>query len=155
MTYFFTGIIIYLLSGIIAAKFSKKFKVTTLSLLTFVASCLCLTPAVEVLISGNAFSQNFNFNNIFGIVNFSIDSLSAFFIVVITVMSLTSIIFSKGYLKEYFKSGENINSHLIFLTMLIASMLLVVTCHKHHNCRKQNNAIAHPYDNHTILCLLS
>lgn len=128
MTYFFTGIIIYLLSGLIAAKFSEKFKVTILSLLTFAASCLCLTPAVKVLISGNAFSQNFDFNNIFGVVKFSIDPLSAFFIVVITVMSLASVIFSKGYLKEYSKSGENIGSHLIFLTMLITSMLLVVTC---------------------------
>ena len=36
-------------------------------------------------------------------------------------------VYSNGYLKPYLES-KNMNSHLVFLPMLIASMLSVVTC---------------------------
>ncbi|MGN1125317.1 MAG: proton-conducting transporter membrane subunit [Candidatus Gastranaerophilaceae bacterium] len=128
MVSFFIGIVIYFVSGIIVMFFSEKFKIAILSLLCFIASIFCLNPAIKTLYTGNSVSKVLNFNNIFGSVSFSIDTLSAFFIIVIAVMTLASVIFSKGYLAQYLKLGKNINSHLIFLTMLIASMLLVVTC---------------------------
>ena len=128
MTTFFTGIILFLLSGLTAMIFTPRFKMPVVSLLSFAASIFCIQPAVKVLAAGISLVDTFDFNNIFGAVKFSIDPLSAFFIIVIVIMSLVSVIYSKGYLKQYLQKGENINSHLIFLTMLIASMLLVVTC---------------------------
>lgn len=128
MNSFFTGIIILFLSGVIASVFSKKFKIAVLSILTSIASILALLPAIKVLKNGGSFIKAFNFNTVFDTVNFVIDPLSAFFIAVISIMSLVTVIYSKGYLKPYIEKGKNINSHLIFLPVLIASMMLVVTC---------------------------
>ena len=127
MNSYFIGVIILLLSGFIAGSFSKKFKTIVLSILTAIGSVLCLIPASSVLLGKDSLGKAFYFNDLFGIVNFIIDPLSAFFIVVICVMSLVSVIYSNGYLKPYLES-KNINSHLVFLPMLIASMLAVVTC---------------------------
>ena len=128
MNIFFIGIITLFLSGFVSMLFNKKFKTAILTCLVSVSAVLTLIPAVKVLISGQNLMQSFNFNQIFGSVQFVIDPLSAFFIIVISIMSLASVIYSNGYLNPYIEQGKNINSHLVFLPMLIASMLLVVTC---------------------------
>lgn len=128
MNSFFTGIIILFLSGIISSVFTNKTKITVISILTAISAVFTLVPAIDVLRNGEHLVTSLNFNSIFGVVNFVIDPLAAFFIIVISVMSLVSVIYSKGYLKPYIEKGKNINSHLIFLPALIASMMLVVTC---------------------------
>ncbi|MGN1152883.1 MAG: proton-conducting transporter membrane subunit [Candidatus Gastranaerophilaceae bacterium] len=128
MINYFLGIIIFLLSGFVSMKFSKENKITALSALSLLGSVSCLIPAIQVLITNKTLVQTFNFNSLFGTVNFVIDPLSAFFIIVISVMSSIAVVYSKGYLTPYIEKGKNINSHLVFLPMLIASMLLVVTC---------------------------
>ncbi|MBP3924231.1 hydrogenase [bacterium] len=128
MNSFFIGIVILLISGFSAGKFADKLKVSVLSILVGIASVFCLTPAVQSLVKGDYFIKTFDFNSLFGAVNFVIDPLAAFFIVVISIMSLVSVIYSKGYLKPYIEKGKNINSHLVFLPLLIASMMAVVTC---------------------------
>ena len=128
MNIFFIGIITLFLSGFVSMLFNKKFKTAILACLVSVSAVLTLIPAVKVLISGQNLMQSFNFNQIFGSVQFVIDPLSAFFIILISIMSLASVIYSNGYLNPYIEQGKNINSHLVFLPMLIASMLLVVTC---------------------------
>lgn len=127
MNNYFYGILTLLLGGFIAGIFPKKFKTIILTILTAVGSVLCFIPAANVLFNKGQVEQAFNFNHLFGVVNFVIDPLAAFFIMVITVMSLLSVIYSNGYLKPYLES-KNMNSHLVFIPMLIASMLLVVTC---------------------------
>jgi formate hydrogenlyase subunit 3/multisubunit Na+/H+ antiporter MnhD subunit len=127
MNSFFIGIITLLLSGFIAGTFNKKFKTFILSFIVAIGSIFCFLPAAKVLFNGETLIKAFDLGGLFGIVNFVIDPLSAFFVLVITVMSLISVIYSNGYLKPYLES-KNINSHLVFLPMLIASMLAVVTC---------------------------
>ncbi len=126
MNSFFTGIIILILSGIVVKIFDRNFKVLILSLLNTIASCFCLVPAMKVLLSEQVMVKSFDFNNLFGVVNFQIDNLSAFFIVIISIMSVISIIYSRGYLKSY--ADKSIDAHLIFFPILAASMLAVVTC---------------------------
>ena len=128
MNSFFTSLIILLLCGFIAGKFSDKFKTIVLSVFTGIASVLALLPAVKVLFGGENLVQTFNFNSLFGAVNFVIDPLSAFFIAVISVMSFVTVIYANGYLRPYVEKGKNINAHLVFLPVLFASMLAVVTC---------------------------
>lgn len=129
MNSYFIGIITFLLGGFATLLFSKKnIKIIVLSLISIIASVLTLIPAINVLISGQNLLQTLRFNPLFGNVNFVIDPLSAFFIIVISVMSIMGVIYSKGYLKPYIEKGKNINAHLVFLPMLIASMLAVVTC---------------------------
>jgi len=127
MNSYFIGIITLLLSGFVAGIFCKKFKTAVLSFFVAIGSVFCAIPAVKVLFGSENLVKSFDFNSIFGAVNFVIDPLSAFFILVITVMSFLSVIYSNGYLKPYLES-KNINSHLVFLPVLIASMLAVVTC---------------------------
>lgn len=128
MNNYFIGIMIFLMSGFIGLMFPKNWKISIVSLICGIGSILTLIPAIQVLVSGQNLVQSFDFNQIFGCVKFVIDPLSAFFVVVISTISLAAVIYSKGYLKHYMDNGKNINSHLIFLPMLIASMLSVVTC---------------------------
>lgn len=127
MNNYFIGILILLLSGFAAGLFNRKFKTIVMSVLAAAGSIFCLIPAIDVLSGSRALSRTFEYNQVFGQVTFSIDHLSAFFILVITIMSMLSVIYANGYLKNYLES-KNINSHLVFFPMLIASMLLVVTC---------------------------
>lgn len=126
MNSFFIGLIILILSGFAVRFINKKYKILILSILNTIASGFCLVPAVKVLTNGQNLVKSFNFNDIFGVVNFQIDYLSAFFIVIISVMSIISAVYSKGYLKNY--ADKNIDAHLIFFPILVASMLAVVTC---------------------------
>ena len=105
MTNYFFGIIAIVLSSIIA-----------------------LIPAFKALFTGENIVKSFGFNPIFGTVNFVIDPLAAFFIIVISFMSIAAVIYAKGYLKPYLDKGKTLASHMIFLTALIVSMFLVVTC---------------------------
>ncbi len=127
MSNYFIGIIIFIASGFLARLVTPKYKAAFVSLLCALASFFVLEPSLRVLTSGKTLTQTFNFNSIFGDVVFAIDSLSAFFIVVIAFASLISVFYSKGYLAHYIEQKKCLNSHLVFLTTLIASMLLVVT----------------------------
>ncbi len=128
MNNFFIGILIFILSGFIASIFKKNNKINILSILCLAGSLFSLTPALNVLFTNEKLMTQCNFNPIFGTITFALDPLSAFFVVVICTMSLMGVIYSKGYLKPYLDKVKNINSHLIFLPLLIASMLLVVSC---------------------------
>ncbi len=129
MSSFFIGIILLLVSGSISAIFTKRYKIIVLSVLNFIASALCITPAIKVLTENITLTKSINLAPIFNTVTFQIDNLSAFFILIIGVMSFISAIYSKGYLEPYVQKGKSINSHLIFFSALNSSMLAVVTCH--------------------------
>jgi len=83
-----------------------------------------------VLFTGYSLQKTLNLNetSVFNNINFVIDPLSAFFIIIILIMGLLGLIYSKGYLKPYIEKGKSVSSHYIFYTALILSMLGVVTC---------------------------
>lgn len=128
MNMFFIGILVLFFSGFAAALFQPKNAIKILSVLSIIAVLLCLIPAINVFCGGDVLSRVFIFNQFFGPVNFKIDILSAFFIIVISFISALSIIYSNGYLEPYIEKGKNIKTHLRLLPMLTASMLAVVTC---------------------------
>lgn len=128
MEIFFIGILILICAGLFATMFDPRFKVVFVATFTALAGMLCILPAVQVLKSQSYLIYPFNFNELFGVVNFIIDPLSAFFIIIISIMGFISVTYSKGYLTPYIENGKSINSHIIFLPLLIASMLAVVTC---------------------------
>jgi len=126
MEYFFVGIAILFLSGIFSDLFKNK--ISVLSIIVMISAIFTTIPATKVLLTGESLIQTFSFNKLFADVNFVLDPLSAFFVLVIAVMSLISIVYSKGYLQPYIDKGKNIKAHIVFLPILVASMLLVVTC---------------------------
>ncbi len=97
-------------------------------IMLLVGSIAMLVPAVKVLTGADTITKTINLNPIIGTVNFVIDPLSAFFICVIAVMSISSIIYANGYLKPYIQNGKKIGAHMLFAIALIFSMFAVVTC---------------------------
>ncbi len=83
---------------------------------------------LDTLLTGYPVIKTINAGGVFGKINFVIDSLSAFFILIILMMGFLALIYSKGYLKPYIQKGKSVVSHYIFFFMLILSMLGVVTC---------------------------
>ena len=124
----FIGILILVISGFISIIFPPKYKISVLTLLTGLASVFVAKPALQAILTEKVLVKQFSFNELFGLTNFVIDPLSAFFIFIISIMGFISVVYSEGYLKPYIEKGKSINSHLIFLPLLIASMLAVVTC---------------------------
>ena len=106
-------------------KESWKFKVC--SVFSFLSAILLLLPATAVILTGIPCGQMIYMSPVLGDVNFVIDPLSAFFVVVISFMSFLGTLYANGYMKPYFNKGMNISSHCFFLMMLITSMILVVT----------------------------
>ncbi len=99
-------------------------------LIVILAAFWTLPTAIKVLFTGYSVTKTINLGkeSIFNNINFVIDPLSAFFIIIILIMGILGLIYSKGYLKPYIEKGKSINSHYLFYTALILSMLGVVTC---------------------------
>ncbi len=87
-------------------------------------------PALGVLLNGGEIIKTLNFgsHSVFQGINAVIDPISAFFILIILVMGIISMVYAKGYLKPYVAQGKNINYHIMFFVTLVLSMLAVVTC---------------------------
>ncbi len=100
-----------------------------LSIITVLAAWFFLMPkAVTALFTGYPIVKTLYTDGIFKDIQFVLDPLSAFFTIIILVMGLLALIYSKGYLKPYIEKGKSVNSHYLFYTALILSMLGVVTC---------------------------
>jgi len=127
MKYFYIGIFLIFLGGLISTAFAEKLKAKIVSLFSGLGMVFVLIPALNVLFTGNTISKNIYFPEPIGKVNFLIDPLSAFFILVISVMCFIGTIYAIGYIKPYLNKNKLTSSHFFFLSVLITSMLLVVT----------------------------
>lgn len=121
MELFFTGILILLLGGVFSLVFKEERKAGFLAF----SSIAALIPLfLSAILKEDSFEF---FAAPFGNVIFTIDNLSAFFVIVISVISTLISIYSIGYLKPYVNKGKKISSHCLFLPILTAAMLMVVT----------------------------
>ena len=127
MNSYFIGLLTLILGAIVSLFCTEKLKLKAVSIFTGIAALLCSIPAIKVLMSGDILNSSFKLNELFGTVNVVIDPLSAFFILVISCMSFLATIYANGYMKNYLDKGMNVSSHCLFLILLIASMLSVVT----------------------------
>lgn len=102
-----------------------------LSIIIILMAGFFLAPAAfKALIFGVPFIKTLKLgsSSIFHDINFLIDPLSGFFILIILIMGLLGLIYSKGYLKPYIEKGKSVTSHYIFFVGLILSMIGVVSC---------------------------
>ena len=129
MELYFTSLGILLLGAFSSIFVKEHWKFKTCSAFLFVSMLLMLVPSLESIFTGRIFEYNIYLSQILGNVNFVIDPLAAFFIVVISVMSFMASIYANGYLKQYYNKQMNLSSHSFFFILLILSMLLVVTSH--------------------------
>lgn len=127
MNYFLAGIILIFLGGLISLAFNENYKAKIISIFSFLGTVFLSIPAINILFTGKIIEKVFYLPEPIGEIPVVIDSLSAFFILVISFMSLLGIIYSQGYIKPYLAKNKNISSHFLFLSVLICSMLGVVT----------------------------
>lgn len=124
---FLTGVLLIFTGGIISLFVKEKIKAIVVSFFVFCGAIFTLIPSFTVIIKQKVISEIYTFNFPVGELKIVIDPLAAFFIILISIMSFVSAVYSIGYLKPYLKTKRTISSHFLFLSMLIASMILVVS----------------------------
>lgn len=127
MEYFVLSIAILLLGAFLSLVVKEDYKLKLCSLFTLLAGGTISVPAVKSLLTGESYTGYITFSSLIGKVDFTIDALSAFFVLIIAVMSFLTTIYGNGYLKTYLKKDMNISSHCFFFLLLVASMYGVVT----------------------------
>ena len=127
MELFFIALSLLVLGGIISIFVNENYKMKLCSVFTGISALLLAIPSIVCLLTGFSFGAQLNLPPIIGIVNFIIDPLSAFFILVISCLSLLGTIYACGYIKPYLNKKNNLSSHTFFLMLLISSMIGVVT----------------------------
>lgn len=127
MELFFIALSLLVLGGIISIFVKENYKMKLCSVFTGFSALLLSLLSIACLLTGSSFGVQLNLSPNFGIVNFIIDPLSAFFVLVISVLSFLGTIYACGYIKPYLHKGMNLSPHTFFLMLLIASMIGVVT----------------------------
>ncbi len=82
---------------------------------------------VTTLLGGEITLASFS-TEIFGAESISVDALSALFLAIISIASVATVVYSRGYVEGYLKrfSPAHISLHYTALVMLVVSMMLVV-----------------------------
>ena len=82
---------------------------------------------VTTLLGGEITLASFS-TEIFGGESISVDALSALFLAIISIASVATVVYSRGYVEGYLKrfSPAHISLHYTALVMLVVSMMLVV-----------------------------
>ena len=127
MKIFFLSLGMLLLGALLSTVVREHLKFKVCSIFSFLSAVAMLLPAAAVLLTGMPLGQTIYMSPVLGDVSFVIDPLSAFFVIVISIMSFLGTLYANGYMKPYLDKGMNVSSHCFFLMMLIMSMLMVVT----------------------------
>lgn len=124
MIILFISIILFVFSSLAQILFKEKYKEIIFTLFSGLATVLGLIPTTIALFQNKTFSTTINFNGLIGKVNFVLDPLAEFFILIILTVGFLAIIYSVKYLKPYKK---DLSAHYFFLGIFIPAMILVVT----------------------------
>lgn len=127
MEIFFISLCLLVLGGIVSIFVKENYKMKLCSVFAGISMLLLAIPSIICLFTGITYGTKLYLPPVFGIINFVIDPLSAFFILVISGLSFLGTIYACGYIKPYFNKNMNLSSHTFFLMLLIASMIGVVT----------------------------
>lgn len=124
MLFLFISIILFILAGLAQALFKEKSKAKIFTFFSGIATIFGLIPTITVLFNNEKSFETINFNGLIGNVNFVLDPLAAFFVLIILSISFLAIIYSAKYLEP---SKKSLSTHYFFLGLFVASMILVVT----------------------------
>ncbi|MBI3591091.1 MAG: hydrogenase 4 subunit B [Candidatus Melainabacteria bacterium] len=121
----FLFFILATISSFLLNNFSKKLSIFSSTIFGIIASALCLLSSALILIHRSKFIFNIPFGLPFGRLELLIDPLAAFFLMLISMLSIPVLIYSVGYLQaEYIEKNVGVLCALYHLFVL--SMLLVV-----------------------------
>jgi len=127
MRYYYSGLFLFFIGGFISILLPEKHKAKFVSLFSGLGMIFVLIPSFYVLFRNIIISKSIYLPEPIGKVSFIIDPLSAFFILVISIMGFLGTVYAIGYIKPYLNKNKIISSHFFYLSMLLTSMLLVVT----------------------------
>lgn len=124
----FIGLLALILGGVFSAVFDKTGKMPGMfSILSIaLASFLIIPKALNVLLYNEVLTTTVNFSIPMGFVRLEVDGLSAFFIIIVLILSFISTLFSHGYVGHCCKKHYGVGKHFLFHNVLIASMVAVV-----------------------------
>lgn len=125
MNLFLFALGVYLLGGLIQSFLNDRLKGPFFAISSTLATVMFLLPAFHVLLSGHPLINKLVFPFPLGEIGCELDSLSAFFIIIIGLVSLAGVFYSTGYLKPYLNHKRPTGSHFFCMALLITFMLLV------------------------------
>lgn len=123
MLFLFISILLFIVSGLTQTLFKEKLKPIIFTFFSGIATFFGLTSTAEALFENESLVKTINFKGLIGNVDFVLDPLSAFFILVILIIGFLTIVYSRKYLEPYKK---DLSAHYFFLGIFIPSMILVV-----------------------------
>lgn len=131
ISYFIFGSLgIIILSLVVIPLLPIKLKSTAVICLVIVTSALSLMPIIQVLYFHRILEYSFVVSRSLGTISFQIDSLSAWFMLLINVICVSGAFYGKGYLVSYLKQNANTTIHWILFVVLQISMLWVCMAHQ-------------------------
>lgn len=125
MNLFITGIGLILAGGIISMPLPERVKSRVVALFTGCGAALVVYVSATALFARDPLSSKYVLSYPAGTVTLVIDKLSAFFAMIISVMSFIGTVYAIGYMRPYYGKKNATTSHFFFLAVLIASMLAV------------------------------
>jgi len=108
--------------GLIVVK--ERYRPFLAFLIVFINAALSTIPSLSALTAGPQLGV-FNIPHFPGNINLKIDSLSAWFILIINFTSITGALYGTGYLKSYAKLKTNLELHWVFYVLFHLSMVWV------------------------------
>jgi formate hydrogenlyase subunit 3/multisubunit Na+/H+ antiporter MnhD subunit len=126
MELFFAGISLFIAGGVLSEIISFRFKSAVSVIFSVSGAILTGYTALTALTGAGDSEITFLMNFPFGETRFVMDSLSALFVLIFSVVYLPVSIYSGGYMRHY-NNGKKERLHYISLSLLISSMMLVVT----------------------------
>jgi len=121
---FLAGIFLLFAGGIVSLFLHGSLKPSVSAFFSFLSAAILSFVSLNVLFGGDTLKYSFSLPFPIGTVAIVIDPLSAFFILLISVMSFISLVYSIGYIASY-KDKGTLPSHYFFLLLLICSMVCV------------------------------
>ena len=103
---------------------NEKYRPALALLIIFINTALSSIPSILAITTGPQ-TGAFNIPHLIGEIRVSIDSLSAWFILIINFTSLTGVLYGSGYMKSYSKLKANLELHWVFYVMFHLSMVWV------------------------------
>lgn len=126
MNFFFYGIAFVTLGGLAALFIKEKYKGIIFSSFIFLGIIFILLKTTKLFIYGEIHTIMIKLPFPIGIVSIVFDQLSCFFILLISIGSILTSIYSIGYAKHYIIKDIKTSTFYFFLSLLIVSMLLLV-----------------------------
>jgi formate hydrogenlyase subunit 3/multisubunit Na+/H+ antiporter MnhD subunit len=126
MELFFGGIVLFAAGGILSEFVHFRYK-SAVFLFFSISGTLFTGYAALLSLAGRCTPEiTFSMNFPFGDTRFVMDSLSALFVFIFSVVFFPVSVYTSGYLRHY-NDGKKERLHYICLALLVSSMMLVVT----------------------------